>query len=208
MTKKTVEQRAINNSNFKIEKRSEDDNFNTLSGYAIVFVQPSENLGGFIEYVDRSALDNVDICTIQRLYNINIEKIFERAEITTLSHSLDNTELFFIAQILITPLGKDVSEKIRKGNIKGCSFGFTIDGDDWSNLDKDTATRRITQIGDLFELSITPMPAYKKKSVSKRSLSEFESKKNKKEDSNLNNELELLRMETELYDKRRTSKTN
>ena len=52
------------------------------------------------------------------------------------------------------------------------------------------------------------MPAYRETSVSNRSLSEFESKKNKKEDSNLNNELELLRMETELYDKRRTSKTN
>ncbi|HIY92361.1 MAG TPA: HK97 family phage prohead protease [Candidatus Companilactobacillus pullicola] len=208
MTKKTVEQRAINNSNFKIEKRSEDDNFNTLSGYAIVFDQPSENLGGFIEYVDNSALDNVDMSNVQLLYNHNMDNILARADSSTLSLSIDDKGLFFNAQIPNTTLGNDVAENVRNGNLKGCSFGFTIDDDDWSDLDEDTATRHITQIGDLFELSITPMPAYKETSVSNRSLSEFESKKNKKEDSNLNNELELLRMETELYDKRRTSKTN
>ena len=198
-TNKTKELRAINNSGFKIETRSED-NVTQLSGYAIVFDQPSENLGGFIEYIDRNALNGVDLSNVQLLYNHNFDNILARADSNTLSLSIDDKGLFFNAQIPNTTIGNDVAENVRCGNLKGCSFGFTISGNSWDDLDADTSIRHITQIDELYELSITPLPAYQETTVSQRSLDEFSNEKTNVKDSSLLDELELFRMELELED--------
>jgi len=189
----------INDGQFNIETRSEDDS-TKLTGYAIVFGQPSEDLGGFIEYVDRGALDGVDLNNVQLLYNHNFDNILARSDSSTLSLQIDDKGLFFSANIPNTTIGNDVAENVRNGNLKGCSFGFTIDGDSWDDLDKDTAIRHITQVGELYELSITPLPAYKETSVSERSLSEFKNKKTNKESSSSLDELELFELEMELND--------
>jgi len=195
---KTMELRTINNSNFKVETRSEDDSSTNLSGYAIVFGQPSQNLGGFIEYIDRNALDSVDLSSVQLLYNHNFDNILARSDSSTLSLSIDDKGLFFNAKIPNTTIGNDVIENVRCGNLKGCSFGFTISGNSWDDLDADTSIRHITQVERLYELSITPMPAYKETSVSQRSMDEFQNKKFNKRNSSLLSELELLRLEIEL----------
>ncbi|MQS43978.1 HK97 family phage prohead protease [Companilactobacillus mishanensis] len=191
---KIKEIRVANNSDFKLEKRAES-NGNNLSGYAIIFDQPSEDLGGFIEYVDRSALDGVDLSKVQLLYNHNWDNILARTDSGTLSLQVDDRGLFFNAQIPDTTLGNDVSENVRNGNLKGCSFGFTIRNDSWQNTTSDTAIRHITEIDDLFELSITPMPAYQETTVSKRSLDKFK----QQEIKSLGSELELIKLRSKLY---------
>ena len=198
MTNKMKEIRSTNIRDFKVSKRSEDDTTNTLSGYAIVFDEPSQDLGGFIEYIDRSALDGVDMSAVQLLYNHNFDNILARTDSNNLTLTVDDQGLFFSAEIPNTTLGNDVAENVRNGNLKGCSFGFTISGDSWDDLDADTAIRHITSIDELFELSITPIPAYQETSVSQRSLKEFSNEKYEKKNSNSINELELLRMETDL----------
>ncbi|MQS88278.1 HK97 family phage prohead protease [Lactobacillus salsicarnum] len=191
---KIKEIRVASNSDFKLEKRAES-NGNNLSGYAIIFDQPSEDLGGFIEYVDRSALDGVDLSKVQLLYNHNWDNILARTDSSTLSLQVDDRGLFFNAQIPDTTLGNDVSENVRNGNLKGCSFGFTIRNDSWQNTTSDTAIRHITEIDDLFELSITPMPAYQETTVSKPSLDKFK----QQEIKSLGSELELIKLRSKLY---------
>ncbi|WP_125589766.1 HK97 family phage prohead protease [Companilactobacillus jidongensis] len=197
---KVQELRAIENGELKIEKRSDENSADKLSGYAIVFDQPSEDLGGFIEYVDRSALDGVDLSDVKLLYNHKFDNILARVDSNTLLLTIDEHGLFFSADIPNTTIGNDVAENVRNGNLKGCSFGFTISGDAWENMDNDVAIRHITKVESLYELSITPMPAYKETSVSQRSLDEFNKEKYENKNSSSIDELELFRLENDLYD--------
>ena len=55
------------------------------------------------------------------------------------------------------------------------SFGFTIDDEDWINQSDGTLLHVIRKVGKLYELSLTPFPAYKETdvAVSQRSMKKF-----------------------------------
>lgn len=51
-----------------------DEKRHLLSGYAIVFNSPSENMG-FIESVGSHAIDDVDLSSVFALYNHNFDNV-------------------------------------------------------------------------------------------------------------------------------------
>ncbi|MFZ2381576.1 MAG: HK97 family phage prohead protease, partial [Leuconostoc falkenbergense] len=51
-----------------------DEQRHLLSGYAILFNSPSENMG-FIETVDPNALDDVDLSNVFALYNHDFNNV-------------------------------------------------------------------------------------------------------------------------------------
>ncbi|MBA5933299.1 HK97 family phage prohead protease [Weissella confusa] len=65
------------------------------------------------------------------------------------------------------PLANDVLENIRVGNIKGMSFMFTAAEDTWefSNDSGQPDIRHVTKIDQVFEITITPLPAYDDTSI-------------------------------------------
>ena len=73
--------------------------------------------------------------------------------------SVDETGVFFSATLPNTTLANDVLENIRVGNIQGMSFGFTVDDERWQT-DGDIDIRTIIKIDELFEITLTPIPAY------------------------------------------------
>lgn len=172
--------RAVNN----------DDGGYTISGYAVVFNQPSQPLP-FIEYISRDALNDVDFSKTLLLYAHDYNKILARADSATLKTEIDDNGLKFTAQIPDTTLGTDTFKNIQAGNVKGCSFAFTISdgGDRWDTRQDGTTVHYVDQIDTVSELTLTPIPAYEETSVSvqvKRDLEQY--LLNNKEEQDLNSE--------------------
>ncbi|MFX3616121.1 MAG: HK97 family phage prohead protease [Sporolactobacillus sp.] len=149
----------------KLEVRDGQDGGHTISGYAVVFNQPSSGLG-FTEYIDSHALDDVEMRQVLALYNHDYANVLARVDTKTLKLTVDEKGLVFECAIPNTTLGNDVFENIRNGNIQGCSFGFMVSEDEWS-ADKDGNEQRLVKkISDLYEISLTTIPAYEQTSVS------------------------------------------
>lgn len=155
------------------DTQTANDGSHVISGTAVVFDQPSEAMP-FIEYVSPLAFKNVDFSQVQLLYNHDFSSILARADAGTLEITVDTKGLNFTATLPDTQLGNDTFTNIQNGNLQGLSFGFTIADDSWG-LDKDgNEVHIINQIDRLFELSLTPRPAYQETSVKiERSLQQF-----------------------------------
>lgn len=150
-----------------------------ISGIATVFNQPSIK-GNFTEYIGQNALNGVDLNNVLLLYSHDFSNILARADAGTLQTSIQPDGLHFNAQLPDTQLGKDTYTNIQNGNIKGMSFGFKIapGGDSWSVDANGNTIHTINQIDQVFELSLTPIPAYTETSVQvQRDLAQFLSSK-------------------------------
>lgn len=123
-----------------------------LEGYAIVFDSPSGNMG-FIETVDKHALDNVDLSNVFALYNHDFNNVLGKTG-KNLTLSVDEKGLSFTLELL--PSDEHIFELVQQGIINKMSFGFIVDSDDW----QDSTHRTITKIKELQEISLVPLPAY------------------------------------------------
>lgn len=161
------------------DTQTSNDGSHVISGTAVVFDQPSEAMP-FIEYVSPLAFNGVDFSHVQLLYNHDFSNILARVDAGTLKVSVDTKGLNFTATLPDTQLGNDTFANIQNGNLQGLSFGFTIADDSWG-LDKDgNEVHTINQIGELYELSLTPIPAYQETSVKiERSLEQFRNEERK-----------------------------
>ena len=187
---KQINIRALPVKQSQIRAVNNNDGSYTVSGYAVVFNQPSQPLP-FIEYISRDALNDVDFSKTLLLYAHDYNKILARADSGTLKTEIDDNGLKFTAQIPDTTLGTDTFKNIQAGNVKGCSFGFTIaqGGDRWDTRDDGTTVHYVDKIDTVSELTLTAIPAYEETSVSaqvKRDLEQY--LLNNKEEQDLNSE--------------------
>jgi HK97 family phage major capsid protein/HK97 family phage prohead protease len=169
-----------------------DEKRHLLSGYAIVFNSPSENMG-FIETVDSHALDNVDLSSVFALYNHNFNNILGKTG-KNLSLNVDEKGLSFDLELL--PSDEHIFELVKDGIINKMSFGFIVDKDDW----QDSTHRTIKTIKELQEISLVPVPAYEGTDiVAKRGLKMAEDTKTAPEETqpDLQAELDALKAEIE-----------
>lgn len=148
-----------------------------ISGYALKFGVPSQDMG-FIEFISQGALDGVDLSETMLLYNHDFGNILARADAGNLTLKVDQTGLLFDAQLPNTTLANDVVADIQAGNLKGCSFGFTLpddcSGDDWTEDEQGSLIHTINQLATVAEVSITAIPAYTQTSVAvQRSLENY-----------------------------------
>ncbi|MDD1400986.1 phage major capsid protein [Limosilactobacillus reuteri] len=166
MTNKDMNVRSLPIEQNQLRAVKNDDGTTTVSGTAIVFNQPSQPIP-FIEYISRDALNDVDFSKTLLLYAHDYNKILARADSGTLTTKIDDLGLHFTAKLPDTTLANDVRKDIQAGNLKGCSFGFTIaDGGDRYDTDsKGQTIHYVDKIDSVSELTITPIPAYTETSV-------------------------------------------
>lgn len=147
-------------------RNSDNQNFvGVISGYAVVFNKASQNLGGFVEYIEPTAFDGVDMSDVVALYDHDFANILGRTSADTLKLTIDEQGLYFELNIPDTTVGRDVYTNIRAGNLQGMSFGFTVVSDSWQNGSDGVAIRQVDSIGQLFEVSVVTMPAYQDTNV-------------------------------------------
>ena len=182
----------------KIELRSHDDEENYIEGYALKFGTESEDLGGFIETIERDALKDTDFSDVRALFNHNADHIIARSSADTLKLEVDDIGLKFKARIPNTTYGRDLLENLRNGNVNQCSFGFRL-AEKGDNFKFDEARkiykRTLKNIKEILDVSVVTYPAYKDSHVAPalRSIEKLKSEELRKHEAEkLKLELELL----------------
>ena len=147
-----------------------------VKGYATTFDQPyklwGDNSVEIWEVVDRNAFAKTDVSDVIMQFD-HQGRVFARTRNQTLALRSDEHGLFIDADLGGTEIGRELYEEIKGGYIDRMSFGFTVRGDEWDDRMEDGVeirTRRITDIGKLYDVSAVSIPANDSTSISVRSL--------------------------------------
>lgn len=145
----------------------------TLSGYAVVFNDVTTIGNKFEERVDSTALDGVDMSNTFALYNHDWSAVIGRSG-KNMRMEVDQKGLRVDVELPNTTMANDLSELVRSGIVSGMSFGFSVDKDTWTRTDTGMPVRTINQVGKLYEVTFTPVPAYPTTEVALRSMATVE----------------------------------
>jgi HK97 family phage prohead protease len=154
----------VNATSFEI--RAEGDGM-TFTGYASVFNSPSQDLGGFIEYVAPGAFKRSlqSRNEVKLLWNHDAGEPLASLRGGSMQLVEDDRGLKVTATLPQTSRGRDVAELLRSKIIDSMSFGFNVIKDTWS---RDGQTRTLDSVR-LFEVSIVSFPAYEATTAQVRS---------------------------------------
>lgn len=175
---KELEQRAFN---FEIRAEQSDELGNIITGRPIVY-NSKTNMGCYDEIIAQGALTNTDLTDVRFLVNHDISKIpLARSRRnngnSTMLLSTDNDGMF----IRVTLDTENNSEAralysaVSRGDVSGMSFCFSINEEEWTDLESDHPTRTITDIGTVVEVSAVTFPAYDSTEIEARSKAALES---------------------------------
>jgi len=156
------------------EVRVLDDDMKKIEGYTALFGKWSRDLGGFKEKIHRNAFDDaIKDGDVRALKNHDSNYLLGRTSSGTLRLKTDSTGLRFEVDMPDTTIGRDTLEEIRRGDLDGCSFAFTVTEDDWKYNEDGTVERTILKVGELYDVGPVTYPAYPDTSVAARSLDAF-----------------------------------
>lgn len=162
--------------NFMFDIRADTDEENKfyISGRPIVY-ESKTNLGFCDEVIRSGALDSADLSDVRFLVNHNTNMIplarFRKGDKnSTMQLQIDNKGLPIRLDLDVenNAEAKALYSAVQRGDISGMSFMFTIDADEWENLESDHPTRYITKIGQVLEVSAVTFPAYESTEISAR----------------------------------------
>ena len=164
--------------NFDVRAEQNEEHGNHLTGVPIVF-EESTDLGWYSEIIDRDALTDTDLKDVRFLINHNTDMIplarsRNNNENSTMQMSVGDNGMT-IRVDLDTENNADsraLFSAVERGDISGMSFMFTVDRDEWSDLESEHPTRRVMSIGKVFEVSAVTFPAYEQTSIQARGLSD------------------------------------
>lgn len=143
-----------------------------LAGYAAVFDRDSRDLGGFTESIRSGAFTRTLGAAegVMALLEHDRQKVLGRAGAGTLTLKQDERGLHYAIDLPDTSVGRDLEALVRRGDVAGASFAFTIPegGDVW--IERAGIPHRELLDVDLHEITITATPAYPDTSVAQRYL--------------------------------------
>ena len=162
-----VKEPEVRVNTVELEVREDSTTGMSFTGYASVFNSPSEDLGGFIEYVAPGAFKRSlqSRNEIKLLWNHDSGEPLASLRGGTMQLVEDERGLKVTATLPQTTRGKDVAELLRTKVIDSMSFGFNVIKDSWSS---DGKTRTLESVR-LSEVSIVSFPAYSKTTATVRS---------------------------------------
>lgn len=164
--------------NFEVRAEQSDEHGHFLTGQPIVY-DARTDLGWCDEIIDRNALADTDLRDVRFLVNHNTDMIplarsRNNNEASTMQLSVNDTGMG-IRVDLDTENNADsraLYSAVERGDISGMSFMFTVDADNWEDLESEHPTRHVRSIGKVFEVSAVTWPAYEATSIQARGLSE------------------------------------
>lgn len=141
----------------------------TAVGYAAVFNSPARIGDWFVETIAPGAFaDTLRNDDVLALVDHDIGRVLGRSSAGTLRLSEDGQGLKTEIDLPDTGDGRDLAVLLKRGDIKGMSFGFRVTKESWEETD-DLPLRTIMAV-QLFEVTATAMPAYDSTSLALRDL--------------------------------------
>lgn len=159
---------------FEVRADQDDQGGNIITGRPIVYDKMTD-LGWFDEIIERGALDKTNLQDVRFLVNHDTSKIplarsRKNNKNSTMQLTVDNDGMA-IRVTLDTENNADARSlysAVQRGDISGMSFMFSIDDEEWENLESDHPTRHIRKIGTVVEVSAVTFPAYEQTEISTR----------------------------------------
>lgn len=147
----------------------EDGEDLTIEGYFAVFNSTYDIGYGMSESIAPGAFDGVLADDVRALVNHDSTLVLGRTKAGTLSLSQDSRGLR--GSVKINPndqAARDLYERVKRGDVDGCSFGFDIGEEETEYLDNGDVHWTITRIAKLYEVSACTFPAYTETDISAR----------------------------------------
>jgi uncharacterized protein len=200
--KNEVEKRSFT-SKIEIRTAENDPEKRYIVGYALRFNSESNNLGGFVERIEPSALENANLEDVRALFNHDANQVLGRTRSGTLKLDVDEFGLKYTIDPPDTQYARDLMSSMARGDIDQSSFGFTIDyendGDEWERDEsRGVYVRTIKRFNQIFDVSVVTYPAYDatQSVVAQRSLDLYKQQSESRsiEQEQLDLELELLNL--------------
>nr|DAE12295.1 MAG TPA: prohead serine protease [Myoviridae sp. ctQYc56] len=185
------------NYSFEIRANEDKENKNyTLTGRPIVYNSKTD-LGYFDEIIEVGALDKANLKDVRFLVNhdtnrIPLARATEKNKKSTMRFSVDKNGMEISVELDVenNSEARALYSAVQRGDITGMSFMFTIDGEEWENLESEHPTRHIKSIGQVFEVSAVTFPAYEASEISARDKKSLDGAVNKAR----SNDLDLLKL--------------
>lgn len=168
---------------FDVEAR-DTDNGAIITGRPIVY-NSLTNIGDmFYETIDKGALNATDLTDVRFLVNHNMDMIplarSRRNNGNSTMRLSPDLEGLSIEVMLDTENNADARalySAVKRGDITGMSFAFSVEDESWENLNEEMPTRHITSIASVVEVSAVTWPAYEATEINARSEEALESAK-------------------------------
>ena len=173
MNKKPLEKRSYN---FEIRAQKTEERGNIITGRPVVYNSVT-NMGYYDEIIESGALNLTDLTDVRFLVNhdtkmIPLARSRRNNGNSTMQLSVDELGLnidYISLDVENNSTSRALYSAVERSDISGMSFMFSIDDEEWENLESDHPTRRIKKIGTIVEVSAVTFPAYDSTIIDARS---------------------------------------
>lgn len=169
---------------FSFDVRAEENGSGEriLTGRPIVYNSRTD-LGYYDEIIESGALNETDLRDVRFLVNHDTKMIpLARSRRNNGNSTMKLTPDFEGLNIDFVKLdvennstARALFSAVKRGDLSGMSFMFSIDKEEWDDLESDHPTRRILKIGSVVEISACTFPAYDSTEINARSKEELDS---------------------------------
>lgn len=155
-----------------LEVRAEGED-GIVQGRPIVYDSRTD-LGYFDEIIAPNALYGADLSDVRLCLNHDTSYVYARSRRnnpnSTMTLTPNEYGLDIEAKLAVdkSPKARDFYTAIQRGDIDKMSFMFSVEKDEWEDLDTDHPLRRITKIGSVVEVSAVTFPAYEATDIQAR----------------------------------------
>lgn len=171
MVSRNTRQTRSLNAELKIREVASNNDEMCIEGYFIVFGQQTELWAGAYEEIAPNALDKTLNNDIRALINHDTRLVLGRNKSGTLELRVDGRGLFGKIKINSNDTeAVNLYERVKRGDVSQCSFGFNIISEETEWRDDGTVKWTIREV-DLHEVSVVTFPAYEETGVQARQAS-------------------------------------
>jgi len=161
----------------EVNTRTDEKHGNILEGIPILYDVATDIGGMWKEIIDRGALDQADLKDVRFLVNHDVDSIplarsRNNNENSTMQMTVEEDGLHIRVDLDTeeNPRAKELYSAVKRQDVSGMSFMFSVKADTWDDLDSEYPTRHITALDKVFEVSAVTFPAYEQTSINARSV--------------------------------------
>ena len=164
--------REVRFAPIELRTEQEDERVAYIEGYPIVFNQETD-MGEWREVIDPGTvsddkmLRDVALMVGHDFGSIPLAHSRRNNGSGTMQLTAADEGVFMRAALDVegNPKAKEAYSAVKRGDLSGMSFAFTVSKERWEDLDTDRPLRRILSFGRIFEVSLVAFPAYPGTSV-------------------------------------------